>query len=302
MVSRLACPINCRIGRAIGITNPHQHRRPPPDQAPLPFDEFFQSLDQDGDPLAGQTHQAAPHLAGQTHQAAPHLAGQTHQQGTSYIPHSNEENGGTHQGLVGQTHQGLVGQTHHLVNQDDQEGRKKEEKERGREETPPLIHIILILILYPSTSVQSVLDVVSKARRMQRVVGHPGLVVVDYLQRLGSWGERGRTDTRSNEIEQSAYVLKELAGSMETPILALAQLNRGSEHRRAPVLSDLRDSGGIEQAADQVLLLHRREEPAEGVVDVHIAKNRDGETGVVPLFFDAKTTTFRSLARGGWRH
>jgi replicative DNA helicase len=152
-------------------------------------------------------------------------------------------------------------------------------------------------IYMEDTMVQSALDVVSKVRRMQRVVGRPGLVVVDYLQRLGSWGERGRTDTRANEIEQSAYVLKELAGSMETPILALAQLNRGSEHRGAPVLSDLRDSGGIEQAADQVLLLHRREGPAEGVVDVRIAKNRDGEMGTVPLFFDAKTTTFRSLAR-----
>ena len=148
---------------------------------------------------------------------------------------------------------------------------------------------------------QVVSTVQSEVRRSRDQSGWAGVVLVDYLQLLQSTDPKTgkHSDFRPNEVTAVAYALKELARSSDVPVLALAQLNRAVEGRSksVPVLSDLRESGGIEQAADAVLLMHRRE-GAEGIVDVQVAKNRDGETGGFPLFFDAKTTTFRSLARG----
>lgn len=102
-----------------------------------------------------------------------------------------------------------------------------------------------------------------------------------------------------------AQALKATARQLEVPVLALVQLNRAVEGRvsRIPMLSDLRESGGIEQAADQVMFLYReelyeKETAQKGVAEVHIAKNRDGRLGVVPLVFHEETTAFRNLAVG----
>lgn len=124
------------------------------------------------------------------------------------------------------------------------------------------------------------------------------LIVLDYLQLAEADGE-----SRQMVIAAIARGLKNLARELRVPILALAQLNRDVERRvsKVPQLADLRESGEIEQAADCVMFLHRAEayDSAErpGEADIHIAKQRNGPLGVVPVQFDGPTTTFRNLER-----
>ena len=125
------------------------------------------------------------------------------------------------------------------------------------------------------------------------------LLVVDYLQ-LVSLGRGG--GNRAYEVGAVAQALRDLAQQHRIHVLALAQLNRSVEHRNdpSPVLADLRESGGIEQAADAVWLLHRpelftRSENDRGVAFVNLAKNRAGPLTTEPLVFDAPTTKFRLL-------
>jgi replicative DNA helicase len=130
-------------------------------------------------------------------------------------------------------------------------------------------------------------------------VGMAHLLIVDYLQ-LVSLGRGG--GNRAYEVGAVAQALRDLAQQHQIHVLALAQLNRSVEHRSdpTPVLADLRESGGIEQAADAVWLLHRpalfgdgnRDDPA---AFVHLAKNRAGPLAHEPLLFDAPTTAFRLL-------
>lgn len=150
---------------------------------------------------------------------------------------------------------------------------------------------------------QPVSAVRARARQIQKQTGQLGLVVVDYLQLLQYMVGKRRMDFRVNEVTEVVQALKAMAQQLEVPVLALAQLNRSVEGRvkRVPVLSDLRESGGIEQAADQVLLLYReelynKETSKKGVVEVHVAKNRDGRLGMIPLVFRDETTTFLNLA------
>lgn len=123
------------------------------------------------------------------------------------------------------------------------------------------------------------------------------LVIVDYLQLAEADGE-GRVQV----VGAVARGLKNLARELRAPVLALAQLNRAVEARssKVPQLSDLRESGEIEQAADAVLFIHRPEyydpEDRPGVAELHIAKQRNGPLGVVPCRFDGPTTTFHNLA------
>jgi len=152
---------------------------------------------------------------------------------------------------------------------------------------------------------QPVATVRSVARQVQRRVGALGLIVVDYLQLLRYVVGNRRMEFRVHEVTEVAQALKATARQLEVPVLALAQLNRAVEGRvsRIPMLSDLRESGGIEQAADQVLFLYReelyeKETSKKGVAEVHIAKNRDGRLGMVPLAFHEETTAFRNLAVG----
>jgi replicative DNA helicase len=129
-----------------------------------------------------------------------------------------------------------------------------------------------------------------------------GLVVVDYLQLMD--GEGGN---RNNEIAAITRGLKRLAMKLQVPIICLSQLSRAVETRpnKRPILSDLRDSGGIEQDADKVLMLYRDEyynvdSPERGICEVIMAKHRDGATGTIKLLFDSQFTKFKNLARSSW--
>ena len=139
----------------------------------------------------------------------------------------------------------------------------------------------------------------SRCRRM--VQRHAiKLVVVDYLQLLRS-GEKMRS--RYEEVTALSGALKEIARELSIPMLVLAQLNRESERDdRKPRLSDLRDSGSIEQDADIVGLLHREDNEGQGPsncqkVELIIAKHRNGPTGIVNLIFRKEFTRFESASR-----
>ncbi|MBD2255258.1 replicative DNA helicase [Nostoc parmelioides] len=127
-----------------------------------------------------------------------------------------------------------------------------------------------------------------------------GLIVVDYLQLMDGNGG----GNRNNEIEKLTRGLKRLAMKLQTPVLCLSQLSRAVESRnnKRPMLSDLRDSGGIEQDGDKVIMLYRDEyyEPStvdRGVAEIILAKNRDGATGTIKLLFDAHFTKFKNMVR-----
>ncbi len=129
------------------------------------------------------------------------------------------------------------------------------------------------------------------------------LVVVDYLQLI-----RCKAENRTREIGVISRELKQLAKDFRCPVLALSQLTRDCEKRpdKRPILSDLRDSGDIEQDADVVMLLYREEyyfpdTERQGVAEVNIAKQRNGPTGVVELAWLPRCTTFRSLEKTGFR-
>ena len=145
----------------------------------------------------------------------------------------------------------------------------------------------------------SVLDVRAKARRlMQQHADGLGLILIDYLQLMRG---DGRTDNRVEQIGQISRGLKTLARELECPVIALSQLNRGVEQRtdKRPVLSDLRESGSIEQDADLVMFIYRdeyydRESEREGIADVIISKHRNGGLGTIELTFQKEYPRFMS--------
>jgi replicative DNA helicase len=147
---------------------------------------------------------------------------------------------------------------------------------------------------------QTVLDVRAKARRLA-AAGGLDLLIIDYLQLLLS---DAPGQSRVDEVSRVSRQLKLLAKELHCPILALSQLSRALMQRasKVPQLSDLRDSGALEQDADVVLFIHRDEayDPQmvqQGVAELHIAKNRHGPTGTVAVLFDGPTTRFASLER-----
>jgi replicative DNA helicase len=146
----------------------------------------------------------------------------------------------------------------------------------------------------------SIMELRSKARRLHADV-HNGLdlVVVDYLQLATS----GTRDNRVQEISEISRSLKALARELNVPVLALSQLSRAVESRspHIPMLSDLRESGSIEQDADVVLFIYRedvynKETERKGIADILIAKHRNGPTGQISLLFMEKNTKFVDLA------
>jgi replicative DNA helicase len=142
----------------------------------------------------------------------------------------------------------------------------------------------------------------SKARRHQMEHGLD-LLIIDYLQ-LIEVTDRASGENRTQQVSHISRSLKNLARELSCPIIALSQLSRSAEQRNPPipVLSDLRESGSIEQDADAVLMLYREEAYNEdcadpGVTDVYIRKNRSGPTGRVGLFFDKERMSFRDISR-----
>ena len=147
----------------------------------------------------------------------------------------------------------------------------------------------------------SVLDVRAKARRLaQQNAEGLGLILIDYLQLMRAGGS---VENRVEQIGQISRGLKTLARELEVPVIALSQLNRGVEARtdKRPVLSDLRESGSIEQDADLVMFIYRdeyydKESEREGIADVIISKHRNGGLGVVELAFQKEFPRFMSYA------
>jgi replicative DNA helicase len=149
---------------------------------------------------------------------------------------------------------------------------------------------------------QTVLDVRSRARRLQVEKGRLDLVVVDYLQLMTS---RGRQESRVQEVSEITRSLKHLAKELNVPVIAISQLSRKVEDRggaKRPQLADLRDSGSIEQDADVVMFIYREEfyEPnkpeAEGIAEVIIGKQRNGPLGTIKLTFLKDFTRFEDSA------
>jgi replicative DNA helicase len=152
------------------------------------------------------------------------------------------------------------------------------------------------------TPALTLLEMRSKARRL-RMENDVGIIVVDYLQLMRS---PAYAENRVQEISDISRSLKALARELEVPVIALSQLSRASEQRggdRKPILSDLRDSGAIEQDADIVMFIHRPEmyEPIdkdgnsnEGRAELILAKHRNGPTGTVDLYFHKQFTRFAS--------
>ena len=143
----------------------------------------------------------------------------------------------------------------------------------------------------------SVLEVRAKARRLKHEHGLQ-LVVIDYLQLMQG---RSRSENRQQEIADISRSLKALAKDLDVPVLALSQLSRAVEARGdgSPRLSDLRESGALEQDADLIMFLAKKESPPEGEVgttDLVIGKHRNGPTGRIDLVFKAEYTRFESLA------
>lgn len=137
----------------------------------------------------------------------------------------------------------------------------------------------------------------ARARRIKREHGLD-LIVVDYLQLMQVPGTQ---DNRATEIAEISRGLKALAKELNVPVIALSQLNRGVEQRenKRPVMSDLRESGGIEQDADIILMLYRDEvynpqSPAKGTAEIIITKHRNGEIGTFNLTFKGELTKFMS--------
>jgi replicative DNA helicase len=174
--------------------------------------------------------------------------------------------------------------------------------EIGDEEWPMLMEAAGVLsetlLFIDDTPAVSALELRTKARRLQAEHGLD-MVIVDYLQLM-------RSDARSeNRVQEISYItrsLKSLARELEVPLIALSQLSRAVESRgdHKPILSDLRESGSIEQDADIVMFIYREDMVKENserknIADVIVAKHRNGPTDTVPLYFDKALTRFADL-------
>ena len=156
-------------------------------------------------------------------------------------------------------------------------------------------------ILVDETAALNPLELRSRARRLWREYGGLGLVVIDYLQ-LMSAAESG-VENRATEISEISRSLKAMSKELSVPVIALSQLNRGLEQRpnKRPVMSDLRESGAIEQDADLILFIYRDEvynddSPDKGIAEIIIGKQRNGPIGTVKLTFLGRHTRFENYA------
>ena len=174
----------------------------------------------------------------------------------------------------------------------------------AQHEWEPLGHAISALSQLPvfidDTPNISVTEMRSKARRLQAEQGGAlGLILIDYLQLMEGSG----SENRVQELSRVTRSLKGLARELNVPIIALSQLSRGVESRtnKRPMMSDLRESGSIEQDADLIMMLYREEyydpdTPDRGIAEVIVTKHRNGPVGTVKLLFEPQFTRFRNLA------
>ena len=176
----------------------------------------------------------------------------------------------------------------------------------GRDDWPALASAAGVLsdlpIIVDDTAGLTIMELRAKARRIRAEVGDVGLIIVDYLQLMRAGV---RTDNREQEISEISRSLKGLAKELSIPVIALSQLNRGVESRAAkdkrPQLSDLRESGAIEQDADTIMFIYReevynRETTEQGVAEIIVGKQRHGPTGTIRCRFFNQYTRFDNLA------
>ena len=158
-------------------------------------------------------------------------------------------------------------------------------------------------ILIDETPALNAIEVRSRARRLMKQYGKLGLVIVDYLQLMQATTQG---ENRATEISEISRAMKSLAKELQVPVVALSQLNRSLEQRpnKRPVMSDLRESGAIEQDADVIVFIYRDEvynpeTQDKGVAEIIIGKQRNGPIGTVRLTFLGEFTRFESFAGPG---
>jgi replicative DNA helicase len=151
------------------------------------------------------------------------------------------------------------------------------------------------------TSATTVMEIRAKCRRM-KIENRLGLVIIDYIQLMQG---NGRSENRQQEISEISRSLKIMAKEIDVPVIAISQLSRAPEQRadHRPMLSDLRESGAIEQDADVVMFLYRddyynRDTEKKNIAEVIISKHRNGSTGKIELLWMDEYTKFGSIARG----
>jgi replicative DNA helicase len=203
--------------------------------------------------------------------------------------------------------QRLISQTTRIPAQDLRSGNVK------AEDWPKLVRGVAEVSRAPiwidDTAGVTLMEIRAKVRRLASQLNVAGkvplsLVVVDYLQLMVGDQARNRAENRQQEIADISRGLKVLARDLDVPVLAIAQLSRAVEarHDKRPLLSDLRDSGAIEQDADMVMFLYRdeyynSESDDKGIAEVIVGKHRNGPTGKVQLAWLEQYTKFASLAR-----
>jgi replicative DNA helicase len=179
-------------------------------------------------------------------------------------------------------------------------------KEEWKKLTEAFARLAAVPIFIDDSAGIGVMEMRAKARRLKSEHGLD-LLIIDYLQLIRG---RGRVENRTQEISEISRSLKELAKELQIPVIAISQLSRAPETRggdRRPQLSDLRESGAIEQDADVVLFIYREEvyKPTDenrGKADLIIAKQRNGPIGLVPLAFIKQYTKFETRAdESGWQ-
>lgn len=161
-------------------------------------------------------------------------------------------------------------------------------------------------LLVDDTPALSPAEVRARARRVFREQGGLGLIVIDYMQLMQVPGSK---ENRTTEISEISRNLKSLARELDVPVVALSQLNRGLEQRadKRPIMSDLRESGAIEQDADLIVFIYRDEvyndnSPDKGKAEIIIGKQRNGPIGKVSLTFLGKYTRFENFAQSNYNN